>query len=394
MDHPDVAIVTPGSFVIPSGKSSSVELVVEQVANRIQSDVRLVVLGRLGRLPASEERHGVRYIRVPAPSPLKYIRGVSRKLALLRPQVIQVENRPRFARFLRQRHPYARIWLSLHSLTFVSRPHIGPKELRQCMAAADRVLVNSRFLKEQLELAYPEAAPKIVVNHLGVDPERFISRWSPEGAFRRRMMLQRHGWEDRKIILYVGRLLPKKGVHRLLEAMPHIVQRVPEALLLVVGSAHYGSQKVTPYVRRLHRSAAKLGQHIRFIPFVPHGEVDEWFRLADVLVVPSGTKEAFGLVNVEAMASGVPVIASRTGGMKEIVEDGTTGLSLRFSSLKSELGPAVARLLEDEEVIRQMGEKSVERVLKHFTWEQTSARLLELYRMEGIHPSAEETHPL
>lgn len=385
MHRTDVAIVTPGSFVIPSGKSSSVELVVEQTASRINSHVRLVVLGRLSRLPASQERQGVRYVRVAAPSPKQYIRNVSRKLAVLRPQVIQVENRPRFVRYLRQRYPQTRIWLSLHSVTFVSKPHIGLKELRQCLAAADRIVVNSRFLKERIELKAQDAAHKIVVNHLGVDTGRFVSRWSPEGAAKREMMLHRHGWQDRKIIMYVGRLIPMKGVHRLLEAMPRIIGQVPNALLLVVGSAYYGSRRITPYVQRLHRMGAKLKRHVRFIPFVPHEEVDEWFRLADVLVVPSANKEAFGLVNVEAMASGVPVIATRAGGMKEIVEEGVTGRTLQLSSLGTELAPAVTSLLQDDEEVRRMGEKSMDRVMKHFTWEHTAARLLELYRREGIH---------
>lgn len=390
MYRPDVAIVTPGSFVIPSGKSSSVELVVEQVASRIKSHVCLVVLGRLGRMPASEVRRGVRYIRVPAPSPQQYIRSVSRKLASLRPQVIQVENRPRFVRYLRRRYPQARLWLSLHSVTFVSVPHIGIKELRRCLAAADRIVVNSWFLKEQIERKDPSAANKIVVNHLGVDPERFITRWSPEGAAKRELMLHRHGWQNRRIILYVGRLIPMKGVHRLIEAMPQIIRQVPNALLLVVGSAFYGSRRITPYVRKLHRKAAKLNSHIQFIPYVSHGEVDEWFRLADVLVVPSTNKEAFGLVNVEAMASGVPVIATLAGGMKEIVEDGITGRTLQLSSLGTELAPAVTWLLQDEEEVRRMGEKSVDRVLNHFTWERTAARFLELYRMEGIRLSSGE----
>lgn len=385
MHRPDVAIVTPGSFVVPSGKSSSVELVVEQVASRINSHVRLVVLGSLGRLPASEECQGVRYIRVAAPSPQQYIRNVSRKLASLRPQVIQVENRPRFVRYLRQRYPQTRIWLSLHSVTFVSKPRIGSKELRQCLAAADRIVVNSWFLKEQIELKDPGAAHKIVVNHLGVDTGRFVSRWSPEGAAKREMMLHHHGWQDRKIILYVGRLIPMKGVHHLLEAMPRIIGELPNALLLVVGSAYYGSNRLTPYVQRLHRMGAKLKQHVHFNPFVSHEEIDEWFRLADVLVVPSTNKEAFGLVNVEAMASGVPVIATRAGGMIEIVEDGVTGRMLQLSSLGTELAPAVTSLLHNEEDVRRMGEQSMDRVMNHFTWEQTAARLLDLYRTEGIH---------
>ncbi|MFB0841235.1 glycosyltransferase family 4 protein [Paenibacillus oleatilyticus] len=380
MKEYDVVFVTPGSFVIPSGNSSSVELVVEQIVRRLQKHVRLAVIGRRGRtLRRTEIREGVLYERVPAASPRRYVEGVSRKLRKLRPKVIQVENRPRFARFLKRRHPGAQVWLSLHSVTFVSKPHIRRIELRRCLAAVDRIVVNSHYLKDEMVRRDPCVQSKIVVNHLGVDPDRFISRWSPEGAAKREALLQRLGLQDRKIILYVGRLIPIKGVHHLLAAMPEIVGKVPQALLLVVGGAFYGSRRLTPYVRRLRRTSAPLRNYVRFVPYVPHGEVDDWFRLADVLVVPSARREAFGLVNVEAMAAGVPVVATRAGGMPEIVEEGVTGLTLEPNVLESALAPAVISLLQNEDEARCMGEQSVERVQRLFTWERMAERWLTFY---------------
>ncbi|XOK59498.1 glycosyltransferase family 4 protein [Paenibacillus elgii] len=380
MKEYDVVFVTPGSFVIPSGNSSSVELVVEQIVRRLQKHVRLAVIGRRGRtLRRTEIREGVLYERVPAASPRRYVEGVSRKLRKLRPKVIQVENRPRFARFLKRRHPGAQVWLSLHSVTFVSKPHIRRPELRRCLAAVDRIVVNSHYLKDEMVRRDPCVQSKIVVNHLGVDPDRFISRWSPEGAAKREALLQRLGLQDRKIILYVGRLIPIKGVHHLLAAMPEIVGKVPQALLLVVGGAFYGSRRLTPYVRRLRRTSAPLRNYVRFVPYVPHGEVDDWFRLADVLVVPSARREAFGLVNVEAMAAGVPVVATRAGGMPEIVEEGVTGLTLEPNVLESALAPAVISLLQNEDEARCMGEQSVERVQRLFTWERMAERWLTFY---------------
>ncbi|MDF2962637.1 MAG: glycosyl transferase family 1 [Paenibacillus sp.] len=385
MNLPQVAIISPGSFVIPSATSSSVELVVEHVVPHLTREVSPVVFGRTGRnRPDFEMRGNVRYVRLPAPSPQAYIRHVSSKLTEYKRglKLIQVENRPRFVRYLRQMHPRSKIWLVLHSITFISKPYIRNTELRACLAAADRIIVNSHFLKDQVIRRVPQVKGKIRVNHLGVDQEQFISRWTEEGAALRLKALQRQGYEGKKIVMYVGRLIGIKGVHHLLKAMPQIAANVPDAVLLIVGSAFYGSDRVTPYVQQLHKLGGQLPQHVRFIPYIPHSEIPEWFRLADVLVVPSHVNEAFGLVNVEAMASGVPVVATRAGGMKEIIEHGKTGYLIDAPLLQKELAPWIITLLTQHGQIEQMGKESVRRVEEYFTWAKTAERFLEMYRTE------------
>lgn len=380
MNRPVIAIVSPGSFVVPSATSSSVELVIEQVARRMTHEVRPVVFGRTSRIrPSLEETDGVRYVRVRAPSPLAYIRNVSRKLAEYKPQVIQVENRPRFVRYLRRVYPRANLLLVLHSLVFVSEPHIGEAELRSCLAAADGIIVNSFFLKEQIIRKAPRVKHKIAVNHLGVDTGRFTPRWTAEAEAWRRRTLEQMGLAGKKIVMYVGRLIPLKGVDYVLRAMPKIIEREPNAVLLIIGSASYGSDRTTPYVRHLHKLGAQMPNHVRFISYVPHTEIALWYRIADVLVVPSTRREAFGLVNVEAMATGVPVVAARIGGMKEIIEHEQTGYLIDVPLLESELPLRIHSLLATKETARRFGEQSIQRVHEQFSWERTVRRWLAIY---------------
>ncbi|MEK3913774.1 glycosyltransferase family 4 protein [Paenibacillus sp. FSL H7-0331] len=381
MKVPVIAIITPGSFVVPCATSSSVELVVEQVARRVTTEVCPVIFGKESPdMPHTEMLDGVQYIRVPARSPVGYISEVSQRLKGLRPALMQVENRPRFVRYLRKRYPQAVICLVLHSTTYISSPHISRVELQSCLKAADYIVVNSRFMKEQLIQKAPSTRRKIRVNYLGVDTEQFTSRWSTHGAARRQETLDQLGLGDKKVILYVGRLLRMKGVHHLLEAMPDVVKRVPNTVVFVVGSAFYSSRRTTSYARGLKRMAAKLKASIRFIPYVPHTGIADWFRLADVLVVPSGKNEAFGLVNVEAMASGVPVVATHVGGMKEIIDHERTGLSISPVRLKYDLAPSIVRLLTHPEWSQALGEASVRKVHEQFTWERTAERWLKFYR--------------
>lgn len=108
-----------------------------------------------------------------------------------------------------------------------------------------------------------------------------------------------------------------------------------------------------------------MPQHIRFIPYISHLDMPKWYQIADVVAVPSEEGEAFGLVNVEAMASGIPVVATRSDGIQEVIADGTVGY---FESLDEDLPRYLLRLLADEELRRAMGEQGIQRVQQLFTW--------------------------
>ncbi|SDN60402.1 Glycosyltransferase involved in cell wall bisynthesis [Paenibacillus sp. yr247] len=376
-----VVIVTPGSFPVPSGISSSVEQVVQKTAEHLVKRMPVYVLGRkTSYQPMREVRGGSTYIRVRYESPLSYISAISQQIANLKPAIIQVENRPHFVRYLRKRYPRCVISLVLHSNLFISKPHISSKQLTECLAATDVIIVNSDYLKQSVRDKVPSVAHKIVTQHLGVDVSRFTSRWSPEGSESRRKLLQKLGYENRKIILFVGRLIPKKGVHHLLKAMQTIIETEPNTVLVLVGSAFYGSRRLTEYVKRLYREGSTMPQHVRFIPYVSHLDIPKWYHIADVVTVPSEEGEAFGLVNVEAMASGIPVVATRSGGIQEVIADGTVGYLIDFEGLEADLPRYLLRLLENEELRRAMGELGIQRVNQLFTWEKAAEVRYDLYK--------------
>lgn len=375
-----VAFITPGSFPIPSSKASSVETVVEQFCRTLAGTgkAEVLVYGRkvIGQ-PTMETIDGVSYRRPPIRKGSSYIKEVAKSLIKEKPKLIQVENRPKYAPFLRKLLPSTPIWLSLHSVMFIRAQSISRKELLACLKCVDKIIVNSQFLKEEV-IRYGVKADRIAVNHLGVDTTAFVSRWSGEGTKLRDWKLTDLGLQGKKIILYVGRLIPIKGVHHLLKAMPQIVSDDPEVVLIIVGGAFYGSTRTTAYVRKLHQMGSKLKRNVLFVPYVPHDQIQDWFRLADVVVVPSANKEAFGLVNVEAMACGIPVIATYSGGMSEVVDHGVTGLLVEEEMLEEQLAALVSRTLRDTELTRVYGEKGIERVNQKFTWDKMAERWLQL----------------
>ena len=138
-------------------------------------------------------------------------------------------------------------------------------------------------------------------------------------------------------------------------------------------------------MKRLYHQAERWKKHFYFQPYVSHDRIAQWFAVADIAVVPSIGREAFGLVNLEAMAAELPVVATRAGGMKEIVVDGSTGylVTSQYPAIVSELASRIHYLLVNGEVRRDMGREGRERVLNAFLWEHTAKRWLKL-QQEGL----------
>ncbi|XID95718.1 glycosyltransferase family 4 protein [Paenibacillaceae bacterium WGS1546] len=377
------AFITPGAYPVPSSMGGSVERVVEKVVPGLLPHVDAAIFGRSGgKLAARSSLNGVPVIRYPAADKAKYFRLVRRRLARLGPDVIQVENRPLWVPRLKRAFPKSRVILNLHSTTFIRPPYLNGEQRKRCLRAADLIQVNSEFLRACLLKHVPDSADKIRVNHLGVDLSCFPGRSSPEGKALREEWRGKYGWGSRPIAVYVGRLIPQKGVHHLLSALPMLLKACPDALVVIVGGALYGSRRRTGYVRKLHRLASKWRKHVHFQPYVPHREVPFWFNLADAAVVPSVGREAFGLVNLEAMAAELPVVATRAGGMTEIIVDGSTGYLVDPSptAISGELASRLGDLLTNERASLEMGIRGRERVIEHFQWSHTSDRWLQMVR--------------
>ncbi|WP_419874327.1 glycosyltransferase family 4 protein [Candidatus Pristimantibacillus sp. PTI5] len=380
-----VAIVTPGSFPIPSSGSSSVERVIEKFAPLLKPYAEPRIFGRLSRrLPRKGQFNGVVCERFGAGNKQRYIQEVGRAVRRYSPQIIDVENRPQFVLTMKRMNPGKSVWLYLHSSTFISSPYISSSQLHKCLQAADKIIVNSEFLRRIVVSKAPEVASKLRVVYPGVDTNRFPSQYSTEGAGKRESLRQKRGLRGKKVVLFMGRLIPLKGVHHLLNIVPQLAKSHPELVVVVVGSPFYGSHRKTAYARKLERLGRKCPGHVRFVPYVPYTQVPSWMLVADVVVVPSGAREAFGLVNVEAMSCGVPVVATRAGGMKEIIRNGETGYLVNQSNIERELRERLNELLRDKQLRQKLGRQSRERVEQTFTWRHTAERWVKLLKESGL----------
>lgn len=372
---PRIIVIAPGSFSIPSDKSSSVERIIENCLPNANKHLHLTLFApRFSNQPRYETVHGIAFERFKRLKKTTYLSQMAKRIRQLAPDIIQVENRPHFVNILKKYFPHKRLWLQLHSLTYVTPTHISKKQLRRCFNHCERIIVNSYYVKQIISQQFPKMCHRIYVNYPGVDTTIFHPCQS---IHEKKSFIQTFYpyKKSPKILLFVGRLRRIKGVHHLLSALPQLVSKYPNVLLVIVGSAYYGKHMKTPYVRELEALARLVPeQHVKFIPFVSHQQVAHWYRMADVLLVPSAKKEAFGLVNIEAMASGLPVIATASGGIPEIIQHGVTGFLIDPLQLQKQLIAYTLQLFNDSDLAKRMGNAGLQRVKQYFSWERMQSQ--------------------
>lgn len=270
-----------------------------------------------------------------------------------------------------------------HALGVVKRRHQGARDTsppqrmsceRALGCAVDRVIAQSQDeVNELLAMGVPRT--RIAVVPSGVDESLF----TPDGPAVPRD-------PDRPRILTVGRLVPRKGFHDVIAAL----RLVPHAECVVVGGPPADELSADPYARRLWALAERyqVADRVRLVGAVPHEEMPLWYRSADVLVA-APWYEPFGLTPLEAMACGVPVVATAVGGLTDTVVDGLTGDLVPPRNPRA-LGTTLRRLLADRVRRLAYATAAVDRVRTCYTWQRTAAQLTAVYAAVRRVPAASE----
>jgi glycosyltransferase involved in cell wall biosynthesis len=232
-----------------------------------------------------------------------------------------------------------------------------------CRYAA-RIIVNSDDAASALR-ADPNLAAKTLTIYNAVDLHPYQNRDN------HRQLL---GAQVRPIIGFVGQIVPRKGVRRLIDAMPSVLQRFPDALVVIVGCAPADD---TDYEVACRARVKDLGisANVRFMGY--RRDVPAWMRTFDVFVLPSEA-EPFGKVVIEAMAAGCPVVASRVGGIPEIVRGSDLG-TLIDADRPDALPEAIVTFLGDRERSAAVGEAGRRHVTANFGLTSMIERLQDLY---------------
>jgi len=242
---------------------------------------------------------------------------------------------------------------------------------RTAIETADAVIAVSGAMREDILTCYPTLDPaKVHIVHNGID----TTLYRPDHGTD---VLDRIGLDrDRPFILFVGRITRQKGVPHLLRA----VRDIDPAAQVVLCAGAPDTPEIDREFRDLYRELSGVREGVHWIPqMLPRPEVIQLLTHASAFVCPS-VYEPLGIVNLEAMACGTPVVASRVGGIPEVVDDGRTGLLVAVDDdFEAGLARALDSVIGDPETARRMGEAGRQRAVGEFGWDAVARRTVRLY---------------
>ena len=249
-------------------------------------------------------------------------------------------------------------WVDKHPQSYIHG-------VEQWMAnRAERVITCSSYMREHVADVYGLEESRIAVIPNGIDPSELVPVDDLD------TLRSRFAEQHEKLVLLVGRLVYEKGFQLALEALPRLVERVGHVRFLIAGSGTAEAE--------LRAQATQLGldAHGTFLGWIGDDVLHSLYRIADLTVVPS-IYEPFGLVALEAMASGCPCLVADTGGLREVVPNEDVGLRFR-SRDPSSLASMAERLLTDEHLRDRLVAEASEHVLS-FDWADVARQVGEVY---------------
>ncbi len=242
------------------------------------------------------------------------------------------------------------------------------RSIQKTFSKATRIIAVSNFIKRLLiQIRISEKKIAVILN--GVDPVKFNPGLDPS------KIREKYNLAGKKVILTVSRLTRYKGQHRVLEALPQVLKKIPNLVYLIVGK---GDEE--KYLRKIVRNLGLEGKII-FIGEIFREETPLYYAACDVFILPSDL-ESFGIAYLEANACGKPVIGGRSGGVSDAIIDGETGLLVDPLNINQIVG-ALVKLLTNSELARKLGEEGRKRVERELNWQAMAKKIKGIIHEKG-----------
>lgn len=219
-----------------------------------------------------------------------------------------------------------------------------------------------------------------------VNQDKFTKRITEE---ERRELRESLGFESEdKVVLYCGRIIPVKGARELVQAIVNIEN--PHIKLLMIGSANFGTNDETPYVKEVKDLLEQAGNRVRFTGYIPNTELYRYYQTADMQAIPSLWEEAAGLIAIEGMLSGLPLIVTISGGLIEYAPS-DVAVQIERNGIVENLMQAITELAGNPDKCKAMSEKSRKQA-NVFPKSRFYHDFIEVFEHEGIRKDQSANH--
>jgi len=256
----------------------------------------------------------------------------------------------------------------LHGLDFTSALKISRKKFisRKILTQAKKIICANGYTAELVKQTFPKLAAKVIVVDPGVES---LSAYNSQLATQ---LEEEYNLSDQIVLLSVGRLVKRKGFDYVIRALPPALEQAPNLIYIIIGDG--------PELKNYQQEIAShnLKNKVIIINQATDQERDVWYGLSDIFIMPArniaGDFEGFGIVYLEANLAGKPVIAGRSGGAGEAVEDGLNGLMVDPEDI-NDISEKILKLALNPELRQKLGQAGKERAIKNFNWQKQAEKI-------------------
>ncbi|MGM9929461.1 MAG: glycosyltransferase family 4 protein [Bacillus sp. (in: firmicutes)] len=377
-----IALICTEMLTVPPIRGGAVQVMIDGASSHLSKTHEITIFCISDpAFPDRETVNNIEYIRVPN---AHYAYHVGKELAKKHAEqqffdVIHVFNRPRDFLIYKTAMPNSRFVLSLHNEMFRENK-ITTEMGRLVIRAVDRIMTISEYIGTTITARFPLAKSKIQAVYSGIDLQKYQPIWSEEAQPLRNELRKKFGVENKKVVVFVGRLSAVKGPDVLLNAMKQVLQQHPDAVLVIVGSKWFSDDRIDEYGLKLRELAAALGNNkVIFTGFVPPQDIPSHFLLGDIFVCSSQWQEPLARVHYEAMGAGLPIITTNRGGNAEIIHHLKNGIVIDDYTNPDAFAEAITYLFTNKEQAEALGKAGRQFVESNFGFEHVAKRLETLY---------------
>lgn len=253
-----------------------------------------------------------------------------------------------------------RLWFHIHN-------DVPNNVDRKCLKKV-KLMMISKYLGNKVVAMCGHNSPEMHVVKNGIDVKRFckVPADAVKKDFRTRFGIR----ETEKVILFVGRIIPEKGVEQVIDSFLQIMSNNQNVVLLIVGSLNFDLERTSEFEKTIHQKSKMANGRIKFTGFIPQSEISALYHIADVAVLPSMWEEPAGLTMLEAAAAGVPVITTNAGGIPEYLRNDLGIFLDRDNELVNNISNNIVAVLNNPDKWEKISEEAKKYVSATFSEEK------------------------